>query len=113
MQTRIPKTGRMSHFQLICTIPVLIPYRMPGNRVVNLSVDFQVLRHRAEYRAIPQCDPAARCLVDLPDVLAFAVDNGQPVLQRKDLQQVAQEILLQLQDRLKTSLLHNRRRRDN
>lgn len=58
------------------TVQVEVPYRGPGNTVVNKPVVFDVSRAGDHYTAKPLLDPAERLVAGLPSELPFQYKDG-------------------------------------
>ena len=66
----------------LSTIQIEVPYRGPGNIVVNKPVQFDVLQADGYYRAVPLLNTSERALANLPPELSFQHQNGKAISTR-------------------------------
>lgn len=81
-------------------VMVNVPYRLPGNIVAYMPVEFEVLKDGDYCKAKPVCSDAKKRLINLPSALEFQVFSGKVVMARKVHEDVAYAIVREL-NRLK------------
>jgi hypothetical protein len=68
--------------QKIASVNISLPYKGPGNVIMQHAVAFEVYSDNDEYKAIPVLDDAQRRVANLPEELLFTCAEGKPVSQR-------------------------------
>ncbi|MCU7551717.1 hypothetical protein OCK74_21530 [Chitinophagaceae bacterium LB-8] len=66
----------------IASFTIEVPYRTPGNRIINKNIDFDIFKDGNHYTAAPLCGLEERRIASLPPELSFEFKNGKPLSSR-------------------------------
>jgi hypothetical protein len=66
----------------IASINISVPYKGPGNIIMQNPVLFDVYSEDGHYKAVPALNEAERRLANLPHELNFHCENGKAVSKR-------------------------------
>ncbi|MDQ3844426.1 MAG: hypothetical protein M3342_10490 [Bacteroidota bacterium] len=89
----------MESREKIASVTINVPFRSAGNIIKNRTMEFEVWKENAYYKAIPLCSYQDRVLANLPPELVFEYRDGNASSTRgiKDGNiQVIRDIALQL-----------------
>jgi hypothetical protein len=59
------------------TIEVAVPYKGPGNTIVQKDVRFDLVQSNGQYSLIPQLEENERRIANLPEALRFTLDGDR------------------------------------
>jgi hypothetical protein len=66
----------------IASVNISVPYKGPGNTIMQNPVLFDVYSDEDHFTAIPVLDEDEKRVANLPDELVFDYENGKPVSHR-------------------------------
>ena len=81
---------------MVTKISLPVAYRMPGNVVEHIDVEFEVEQTMNYFRVSPLCDEVRRRLTGLPTSFSFEVIKGQVVTRYINLYDLIQDIIKKL-----------------
>lgn len=71
-------TRKMRKMKKIASFTIEVPYRSPGNIIMNKNIDFDVFKDTTQYKAVPLCELEERRVASLPPELLFEIREGRP-----------------------------------
>lgn len=84
--------NNLSDYHKAAVIKVPVPFRMPGNVIEQVNIDFEVLVNGNLYRAIPLCSKEDKTKTMLPDYIEFERKGGRTIASNKKYQFIADDI---------------------
>lgn len=66
----------------IANVNINVPYKAPGNTIIQHPVNFDIYAEDERFRAVPNLPENERRVANLPEELLFVYENGKPVSSR-------------------------------
>lgn len=93
MQAVHPQKTEEKNLYSVRHVHVDVPYRLPGNVVKHIPVEFQVHTSGNTMWAIPLCDEIIKRMTGLPERVVVRLENGKPVLSPADKGTIREELV--------------------
>ena len=93
MNPSAPNNSDLPGYHKTAVIKVPVPFRMPGNVIEQLFIDFEVLVNGSFYRAIPLCNKQDKIKTMLPDHIDFERRGGRIIAVKNQYKLIADDII--------------------
>lgn len=93
MQASFRNTNDTTEYQLVGQVALPVGYRMPGNVIERVLIEFAVYQKENVYLVQPLCSPALLLLTNLLPSLHFSIQNDNIVMERTCFKELAAAIM--------------------
>lgn len=93
MQTSLRNTSDNTGFQPVGKVALPVGYRMPGNVIESVLIEFSVFQKENVYQVQPLCSRALLLLTNLLPSFRFSIQNDNIVVERMCFKELAAAIM--------------------